>query len=77
VHFIYKYVIQRYPWYYDTLGRINHIVLKRFDCTYPLDADGSRDRAADNGESGHHLMLDVVREEYAEVIMNWLKGLVV
>jgi hypothetical protein len=42
-----------------------------------LDNDGSRDRAADNRESGHHLMLDVVREEYAKVIMNWLKGLVV
>ena len=44
-------------------------------------------RAADNGESvitevvigisGHHLMLDVAREECAEMIMNWLKGLVV
>jgi len=44
-------------------------------------------RAADNGESviteaaigtsGHHLMLDVARKEYAEAIMNWLKGLIV
>jgi hypothetical protein len=29
------------------------------------------------GISGHHLMLDVAREECAEVIMNWLKGIVV
>ena len=44
-------------------------------------------RAVDNGEcviteavigaSGDHLILDVAREEYAEVIMNWLNGLVV
>lgn len=44
-------------------------------------------RAVDNGESviteapsgtsGYYLMLDVAREEYAEVIMNWLKGLIV
>jgi len=33
VHFTYKYAIQRYPWYYDSLGRTNGIVLKRFDCS--------------------------------------------
>ncbi|OCL13836.1 alpha/beta-hydrolase [Glonium stellatum] len=44
-------------------------------------------RAADNGEnviteapistSGHHLMLDIARDECASVIINWLKGLAV
>ena len=29
------------------------------------------------GASGDHLILDVAREEYAGVIMNWLNGLVV
>jgi len=29
------------------------------------------------GTSGHNLMPDVAREECAQVIMNWLKGLVI
>ena len=55
--------------------------------TEMVSANADAYRAADNGDSviteavigtsGHHLMLDVGREECAEVIMYWLKGLIV